>query len=63
MKCLKLGCPRTKNVFRTKDIGKNVVEIHSLCPWHEGSSGDKGYEEFFFDKKGRKLDWETWKPL
>lgn len=61
MRCLKKGCPRTRRVPRPDDVGKNVAEIHSDCPWHE-KEGMKAYPEYFYDAKGRELDWETWKP-
>lgn len=62
MRCIKKGCPRTRRLPRPEDVGINVVEIYSYCPWHE-KSGMKEYPEYFFDAKGRALDWETWKPI
>ncbi len=63
--CLKKGCPRTKVVEREKLedwIPKNVVEIRNYCPWHYGHC-DKGYPEFYYDSRGRQIDWETGKPV
>ena len=60
MRCLKAGCPRKKRVARAlcPDVPKNAVEVHSFCPWHEGS-GWKAYPEYFYDAKGHRLDGET----
>jgi hypothetical protein len=32
------------------------------CPWHE-KQGMKAYPEYYYDAKGRELDWETGKPM
>ena len=62
MRCLKQGCPRIKKKERENYIPAKVAEIHSYCPWHE-KSGWKAYPELFFDRKGRRLDPETWKLM
>ena len=64
MRCLKQGCPRTKRVRRSlleAWVPKKAVELHTYCPWHDARC-DKGNPEYYFDKKGRRLDWETGKP-
>ena len=60
--CTTEGCPRKKRIPRPDDIGKNVATVQTVCPWHE-ESGMKAYPEYFYDAKGRELDWETWKPV
>ena len=64
MRCLKQGCPRVKKVDRAilSDVPAKVAEIHSYCPWHE-KSGWKAYPELFFDRKGRRLDPDTFKLM
>jgi hypothetical protein len=62
LRCLKQGCPRVKKGVRAEDIPAKVAEIHSYCPWHE-EEGWKAYPELFFDKKGRRLDPETFKLM
>jgi len=61
LRCLKKGCPRTRLIERPDDVGKNVAEIHSFCPWHT-KEGWKEYPETYYDAQGRELAWEGWKP-
>lgn len=63
--CLHPGCPRTSLLERKyleSYVPKATVEIRSDCPWHE-KEGMKAYPEYYYDKQGRELDWETGKPV
>lgn len=64
MRCLKPGCPRTRKIFRSMypDLGGNVCEVHSFCPWHE-KSGWKEYPEYYYNKNGQRLDPETFEII
>lgn len=62
-RCLHKGCPRTSLLERKyleSYVPKQTAEIHSDCPWHE-KEGMKAYPEYYYDAKGRELDWETGK--
>lgn len=65
IRCLKKGCPRTSLLERKyleSYVPKQTAEIHTGCPWHT-QEGMKAYPEYYFDSKGRELDWETGKPI
>lgn len=65
IRCLKEGCPRTSLCERKNladYVPKRTAEIHSDCPWHT-EEGNKEYPEYYYDSKGRELDWETGKPF
>lgn len=62
--CLHAGCPRKRRIPRPDDMGKNVAAIECHCPWHEDDlNGCKEAPEYFYDAKGRQLDFVTWKPM
>ena len=57
MRCLKKGCPRTKNTpFDSETMPIGTVEIRSDCPWHL-EEGNKGYPENYYDKDGNEIDY------
>lgn len=60
MLCLKPGCPRVRQaaVLLDGSVPPRTRFIQSDCPWHE-KQGMKGYTEWFFDRLGFRLDWET----
>ena len=65
IRCLHPGCPRTSLLEREyleSYVPKQTAEIHMDCPWHE-KQGMKAYPEYYYDAKGRELDWETGKPM
>jgi hypothetical protein len=62
--CTVPNCPRTLQIPYPEDLKSSkgkIAYIQSECPWHT-ENGMKEYPEYYFDAKGRRLDWETWKP-
>lgn len=62
MVCLHKGCPRKVWRPRSTELPAVVKTVQSDCDWHE-QPGMKEYPEYYYDAKGRELDWETWKPV